>query len=274
MFSAVSSEGLTSPVFCEGHDPAVHRQDQRRLQLHPRSGRHLLGDRQGPAAEHLCLLRSRPHLRLQLHLRPGRLSDARSAPQESVRRKRQAANVPLFLCWNKVSGLFQERSPQRSSSPSPAWPACLSASLDIASSNVVSGSCPLPHSATAEPGSGSNNPPEDEQTFSLHGQSSSAWASASRRSSSSSWSPEPPTSTMTVRSFSATSCGSETFPDLHRLRPPLRRAPGGVGCGGRGGRSPPDDELVAFRLGHGLRRRGGPHAGLPGGLRGALHAAG
>lgn len=60
-----------------GHDAAVVGHEHGGVQLHPRPGRGVLSRRQRPAAEHLGLLRPRPHLRLQLRFRCGRLPDAR-----------------------------------------------------------------------------------------------------------------------------------------------------------------------------------------------------
>uniref|UniRef100_H3CM00 Uncharacterized protein n=1 Tax=Tetraodon nigroviridis TaxID=99883 RepID=H3CM00_TETNG len=61
--------------------------------------------------------------------------------------------------------------------------------------------------------------------------------------------------------------------DHQNLGPGLRPAPGPVGADRRGGRRAAVDELVALRLGHGLRRGGGPDAGLPPGLRRPLHSS-
>lgn len=67
---------LTPPP-CSGHDPVVNRPDHGGIQLHPWPGRHLLRRRQRPPAEHLGLLRARPHLWLQFRLDAGQLPDAR-----------------------------------------------------------------------------------------------------------------------------------------------------------------------------------------------------
>lgn len=110
--------------------------------------------------------------------------------------------------------------------------------------------------------------------------SSSAWASASQRSSSSCSSPGRRTWTTTVGSFSPFSSPpmfSERRSLLTRCRPFFSSAhsqPGGV-CGDRrAGRSHPGDQLVALRLGHGLRGGGGAGDGFHGGLHCALHSAG
>lgn len=64
---------LSPPPSLAGHDAVLLGRERGRVQLAPRPGRHLLGGRPGPPAEHLRLLRARPHLRLQLRLRRGRL---------------------------------------------------------------------------------------------------------------------------------------------------------------------------------------------------------
>lgn len=60
-----------------GNDSVIVRADHGGVQLHPRSGRHLLRHCQRPPAEHLGLLRTRPHLRLQLWFHSGQLSNSR-----------------------------------------------------------------------------------------------------------------------------------------------------------------------------------------------------
>lgn len=53
----------------------------------------------------------------------------------------------------------------------------------------------------------------------------------------------------------------------------FRSQAGRIGGDRRGGRSPADDELVALRLGHGVRGGGRPDARIPGGRHGLLHSS-
>lgn len=106
-------------------------------------------------------------------------------------------------------------------------------------------------------------------------QNCSAWASASCPSSSSSSSQGPRRWTTTV-SPSPDPCvtAAPNGSVIRSLVPCLCSPPRPVGGGGRGGRSPPGDELVALRFSHGLRARGRPDARLPRRLHRLLHSTG
>lgn len=62
---------ITFLTLTAGYDAVIIWREHGSVQLHPRSGRRLHGRRQRPSVEHLCLLRSRPHLRLQLCFHSG-----------------------------------------------------------------------------------------------------------------------------------------------------------------------------------------------------------
>lgn len=129
-----------------GFDSVIRRHEHGGVQLHPRPGCHLHGHRQRPGLEHVRLLRSRPHVRLQLCLGSGRLSNTWWGPvQLACSWMRSLTPWYCFTCCKKgrkKRGLTffnsQERYQRRCCSPSLGWPVCSSASSDTDSSKAVS----------------------------------------------------------------------------------------------------------------------------------------